>query len=513
MKQQKDREKINLRNEFAKEDYTKDQIEIQMSSTTKDLYFSHLFKYSAKIQNEIQIKEIKQMVNNQISILQQTTQIQEKNIILFIRLLNEEDVEISINEYLDLYKLAKFFQVKTLEKYLSKFVLNHLNDIEFIVDIINEISNSNSEDILMNVIDSSQLEQSLIGKINDCLKSEKFRTLQISQISRIIQKCSKESIDNNLLYEFIKQNKKERFVLFSFLSIENLNETNLKEILSKHDDNEEKKYYEYLPSNLKFIKMLKEKEDSLNEKIQNLENQMQQIVQKNKDFENQLESIKDENAQLKMLVKNQKENEETDENQLKNIKEENEKLKEKIKVMIENEKKKIENLIFKEIPYQKDFEGIFDFLRKSSNILDEVKVTCPKKSDNNPKSVIFNNNTSLFGVRDPTSQWICFEFKKFNVILESYTIRSYKGSVYHPKSWIIEGSEDFNLWDKIDEQKDCNYMKGRTDSNNHVHTFIVQNQNHKPFKFIKITQTDKNWGNNTNFIINCIELYGSLVNC
>lgn len=228
---------------------------------------------------------------------------------------------------------------------------------------------------------------------------------------------------------------------------------------------------------------------------------------------NQLESIKDENAQLKMLVKNQKENEETVGNQMKNIKEENEKLKEKIKVMIENEKKRNEIKIFKEIPYQKDFEGIFDFLRKSSNILDEVKVTCPKKSDNNPKSIIFNNITGFFGVRDPTSQWICFEFKKFKVIMKSYTIRSYKGGVRHPKSWIIEGSEDFNLWDKIDEQKDCIYMKGESSPDNHVHTFIVQNQNHKPFKFIKITQTDKNWGSDTDFIINCIELYGSLVNC
>lgn len=61
---------------------------------------------------------------------------------------------------------------------------------------------------------------------------------------------------------------------------------------------------------------------------------------------------------------------------------------------------------------------------------------------------------------------------------------------------------------KIDEQKDYPGMKGLL---NQTCTFNVQNQNQKPYKYIKITQTDLNWANKTLFAINCIELYGSLI--
>lgn len=167
-------------------------------------------------------------------------------------------------------------------------------------------------------------------------------------------------------------------------------------------------------------------------------------------------------------------------------------------------------IIPKYIPFQKEFEGILNYFQKYSNINEEINITHSPDLSGKPDTLYnFENKSNIFNLQNHLEQWICFEFKKHNIILTNYTIRSYISGRYHPKSWIIEGSNDLNVWDQIDEQKNCLFMKGRTYYNNiHVHTFAIQNKDKKSFKYIRLTQTDENWGGDHDFVINCIEFYG-----
>ena len=52
-----------------------------------------------------------------------------------------------------------------------------------------------------------------------------------------------------------------------------------------------------------------------------------------------------------------------------------------------------------------------------------------------------------------------FDFKDHKIIPTDYTLKSNSSSanVQKPKSWVIEGSNDNNSWEVIDEQVNYNY--------------------------------------------------------
>lgn len=76
----------------------------------------------------------------------------------------------------------------------------------------------------------------------------------------------------------------------------------------------------------------------------------------------------------------------------------------------------------------------------------------------------------------------------------NYTIKTIgyckdiKGS-RHPKSWILDGSNNNIIWEIIDEQKNCNFTK----ENGVVHIFKINENKSKNFRFIRFEQTDVNW--------------------
>lgn len=74
-------------------------------------------------------------------------------------------------------------------------------------------------------------------------------------------------------------------------------------------------------------------------------------------------------------------------------------------------------------------------------------------------------------------------------------------------SWIIEGSNDFNNWEILSEVKNTSTIDGK----NYVHTFSIQNQSNHKFKYIKIRQTDVNFGNNHQLWIGAFEIFGNLI--
>ena len=170
-----------------------------------------------------------------------------------------------------------------------------------------------------------------------------------------------------------------------------------------------------------------------------------------------------------------------------------------------------------EIPFSEGkLEGIFDFLRKNSNIKDELNLSFSSHCGGSEDQLIQINNTrNRFYTVYSISPWICFEFKKRKIIPSGYTIRSHSvgSNNRHPKSWIIEGSEDGLNWTKLDEQKNCSFLNGR----NLVHTFPIHNNNleKREFRFIRMSHTDIPWGEDhisNNIIDICsIEFYGRLI--
>lgn len=162
--------------------------------------------------------------------------------------------------------------------------------------------------------------------------------------------------------------------------------------------------------------------------------------------------------------------------------------------------------------YQKGncFNGILNHLRNKSNgkIENEVNITSLSARDNDvPLNVtIFEDDSKYFYSKDEKNQWLCFDFKDRSVILSGYIIKS-DNSSYHPKNWIIEGSNNQSEWETIDEQKNFLGLEKR----HVICEFMIPNPKSKSFRYIRLRQTGKTWGNHDFLVIGSMELYGTLI--
>lgn len=93
--------------------------------------------------------------------------------------------------------------------------------------------------------------------------------------------------------------------------------------------------------------------------------------------------------------------------------------------------------------------------------------------------------------------------------MTDYIIKSYPNgaSTNHPKSWVIEGSNDDKQWEVVDEEKDCPYLNGHM----FVHSFKLNQKISKPFRYIRMRITDQNWAGYNVLRFNSIEFYGKLI--
>lgn len=155
------------------------------------------------------------------------------------------------------------------------------------------------ESILPNDEFSSNLGQLLSSQIDKYLQNENFGKLNISIISRIIEK-SQKNVKSESLCEFISKSIDERYVLFTFIDIGKLSESNFNDLINgylQRKSSAKSFYYQYLPANLMYVKKLK---DDLikSDKAQN--NKLLEI----KDLNSQIKALKNENAHLNSLLKN-----------------------------------------------------------------------------------------------------------------------------------------------------------------------------------------------------------------
>ena len=157
-------------------------------------------------------------------------------------------------------------------------------------------------------------------------------------------------------------------------------------------------------------------------------------------------------------------------------------------------------------------DGIINNLKNQSNgnITNIINITASMEKDqsSHPLTNLYENGDKYTYTENSPNSWICIDFINRRIIPTHYTVGTSHDANNHLKSWVIEGSSDGNSWDKLDEQSNCSVMNGQRI----VHTFPINTQNGKEYRFIRIRQTDKNWGNNNYLDLSAFEFHGTLIN-
>lgn len=173
-----------------------------------------------------------------------------------------------------------------------------------------------------------------------------------------------------------------------------------------------------------------------------------------------------------------------------------------------------------EFPFQsgKEFSGIINYLstKSNGNIENVINFTCSSNDwiiseSYKPRFVALFNESDKFFVsgNHGKDEWICLDFKEHRIVPTHYTVRSsnYEVGNWHPKSWVIEASNDNKTWTTIDQQQNCSYLNGPR----YVHTFSINQKQKSEFQYIRMHNTDKDWSNYYYLAIETFEIYGSLI--
>ena len=530
---------FNLREEFVKEEDIK-IIRFQTSANIIKIPFVQFFKYSHLAQ-EYRCDDIENHISEELQAYQRSSKIKEDCVQIFFKLLQEESISITADHYIGLCKLSDKFKVYTLQSLLKKYAKKNSNNIELLLNLLNELQ-STKDDKIFNITEfSSNIDSCLSKEINKCLKNEKFGNLAVSTVYRILEKSDINEIQSDYLFDFISNSIKDRFPLFEFLKVEKLSDEKFNGLYHIYSNGLiEKCLFRYLPTNLSYIKLLKdniddnkkriksleEDNENLKEKqikmIQNLEGENKKLSKKNYQLISENEKLMEDNIQSKEQF-----NLKVDqlESQIKKLEEENKKLKNELKVKnaeFQTQVKKLEDVnkklqsnqkVNQLIPYTNEFQGIINFLKnKSGNIGNEISFTFSSNNHevatqnygNIHNITLFNDLEKGFFTKDLPDSWICLEFKNYKIIPTHYTIRTCNSSPFL-KDWIIEVCNDKRSWETIDEQKDCSYLNGY----NYSHTFEISKPNLNAIRYIRIRQT-QTWGFN-HLGICAFEIYGILI--
>lgn len=163
-----------------------------------------------------------------------------------------------------------------------------------------------------------------------------------------------------------------------------------------------------------------------------------------------------------------------------------------------------------------EFDGIINHLRHESNgniqNLIDIKASSLYSSRFSPyNACLFEDQNKYFHSNNEQNSWICFDFKQHRIIPTSYIIKSipYSKNSNHPKSWVIEASNDNLNWETLDEVNDCTYLNGEC----LIHTFNINRQISNDFRFVRIRQISNNCYARAKqyfFTLGSIEFYGTL---
>ena len=169
-----------------------------------------------------------------------------------------------------------------------------------------------------------------------------------------------------------------------------------------------------------------------------------------------------------------------------------------------------------ELFYQSNaFSGIFNYLTKKCggnphemNIIEIIPSSSSGGSSNSHTRVIDFSWSNYWASNNSPNSYIRFDFKTYRVQINAYSLKSRSESPGggHPKSWVIEGSNDGTKWDIIDYQHNSNDING----SRLVHTFQLSEMS-QSFKYLQMKLTSENHRGDNFFNLTNIEFFGKLI--
>jgi hypothetical protein len=398
--------------------------------------------------------------------------------------------------------LIDFFQCPLLFEFIS----SKLKTPQTIEESIDYLSKPNCEFFETHF----QSSISILIQQFDHITQEQFKFISNSHFELILKseelKIENEDFLFQLIISLIKEDSNRRsllkFVQFSFVSSQLIQEYFCNFSIDEIDF----ELFEALKCGLFHVVFGKESGHSLNrwrnqtKLITKQENE--EISNENSELRNALKQSQNENSELKNTLK-QKETENLElKNALKQKETENMELKNKFQ-QNEAEIEKLQHLIYHTKCINiTDHQGIISSLKKENPNL--FSLTCSYNDCSKVENILEYNNSYWCGCSDSISEhWFCFEFKENQILPLTYLIRDHNCRFL--KGWKVEGSNDGNHWELIDEKRDQTCFTQKYQEN----TFSIQSQSF--FSFIKVTQIQPNGENSKCFNLTFFELSGFLL--
>jgi hypothetical protein len=152
--------------------------------------------------------------------------------------------------------------------------------------------------------------------------------------------------------------------------------------------------------------------------------------------------------------------------------------------------------------------GIISYLTRTcgGNVYDKGLVAISSKSccDDSwvpVKNVADMSTTLYFESKDEPGQWLCWDFGDLRIKPTAYTISSYA-----PKSWVLEGSLEGQVWTEIDRQIDnCEFKVWPTRAS----SFDVANPTE--CRYLRFRQIAKTHFSDDILNVHAFEVFGALL--
>lgn len=557
---------FKLQDEFNKEKDQKDKINIQLNSTNINFSFLQLFKYSQSVQESYLQNIITNELINQIQEIENKYHISSKSIEIFFKFIEDEYVSISEEEYFDLYKLSKIFKVKSLEKCLQKYSQENSTNINFLISIILQQKTNKQEyeydtELFSNDYISIDAEEILKNRINECLLNKKFAKLPISTIYRLLEKNNNQhTISGELLYDFINESIEERCSLLRFIQFHTFSDEKFNKLYNDYKQHHHK-YFVFLQNDIEYIKQLRDDKKLLEKKIddlerknrenemehslilKNLQEQTSKLIEENNELHSKINKITKENdekqkrteAKFEEKIKEITINKQKYDEEIKILsKEKNEQKSQiedlnsqiiKLKDMLAKDKNQEEKNSVVQIMYdgrtENQFKGIIYKLSegnaenlKNKKIIDVTSssIYCNNTNKYDPWHAVNFNTRNSFWSENESDSWLCYDFIEKKVKPFFYSIRSNQfdsSGWHHPKSWVIEGSNNKINWINLDSKTNERSLDDEYVSN----TFEITNKRDSKdfYRFLRIRQIGVNTRNAKNLTLSSLEFFGEII--
>ena len=167
----------------------------------------------------------------------------------------------------------------------------------------------------------------------------------------------------------------------------------------------------------------------------------------------------------------------------------------------------------REFPYDesKKLDGVIAYLTREcgGNVHSKgvVNVTVSSNTECVKNVADFGAN-SYFLSKDEQNSWVCYDFKERRVIPTSYSVRSLTWAPYgqnwgsyHPRSWVIEVSNDQSSWTEIDRRDNNDDLKFEYEAAN----FKISRAPSNSFRFFRFRHTGSQ-----SLVLSLLEVFGSL---